>query len=349
MKCLACAAIAAIAMPASLSAKRKDDKVVVANGDSIVGEIKELANGELRVSADYIVDPFNVDWNRVRELTSLDMFRVFVSDGRHLTGLIAVRGGAMFEVTPEGEPTIMLAQSQVIGLLPVEASFWNQLTGKISSGFNYTSADSQTQLSVSGSLGYEADRYSFALTGGASFSSHTNTTDKTSTTRSNADLTNLFPVGLQWFAANFVGVSSSEEQDLDLRSTVGGGVGRWFARTTRVRLAAAGGLIYTHEVYSTQDDLSQSGKNVSENLEAVGNMAFSFHRFKTLDLQANFSVYPSFTSLGRVRLSFTPMLSVELARNLYWDFSLYENYDSQPPVVANKNDFGITNSVAWKF
>ena len=42
-------------------------------------------------------------------------------------------------------------------------------------------------------------------------------------------------------------------------------------------------------------------------------------------------------------------LNLEIARNLYWSFTLYENYDTKPPVNANKNDFGVTNSIGWKF
>ena len=330
-------AIAAVVTSASLSAKRKDDKVVVLNGDQFVCEIKQMANGELRLSAAYILDNFQLDWNRVRELTSLDMFRVFVSDGRQLTGLIALRAGGRFEVTPEGEPMITLVQSEVIGLLPVEASIWAQLTGKISSGFNYTSADNQAQLSVSGSLGYEADRYSFDLSGSANFSSHADATETTSTIRSNADLINLFPVGRQWFAANFLGLSNSEEQDLNLRSTAGGGIGWWFVRSLRVRFAATGGLIYTHECTRPRT----IGETATRLRQSRGGRKRDVLVSSLQDARSPGEVrrVPELDVDRAGPTSFAPLLSVELVRNLNWDFSLYENYDSQPPVEAKKNDF----------
>ena len=68
-----------------------------------------------------------------------------------------------------------------------------------------------------------------------------------------------------------------------------------------------------------------------------------------MDIASRLTIYPSLTTIGRVRLNYAPTLSLEIARNLYWNFTLYENYDSQPPVNANKNDFGITNSIGWKF
>jgi len=48
-------------------------------------------------------------------------------------------------------------------------------------------------------------------------------------------------------------------------------------------------------------------------------------------------------------VSLAPSLNIEIAHNLHWSFTLYESYDSQPPVSANKNDFGVTNSIGWKF
>jgi hypothetical protein len=54
--------------------------------------------------------------------------------------------------------------------------------------------------------------------------------------------------------------------------------------------------------------------------------------FKTLQFTGQAVVYPN-----------------ELVRNLYWKMSIYENYDTRPPVSAPKNDFGASTSVGWKF
>jgi hypothetical protein len=36
-------------------------------------------------------------------------------------------------------------------------------------------------------------------------------------------------------------------------------------------------------------------------------------------------------------------------RQLFWDFGLYENFDSRPPVNAPRNDVGVTTALGWKF
>jgi hypothetical protein len=108
-------------------------------------------------------------------------------------------------------------------------------------------------------------------------------------------------------------------------------------------------LPYTHKTYAPPEDQSQGPPSTSDNLEGVASIQHAFHRFKTTDIDAKFVAYPSFRTPGRVRFTVGPTLNVEIAHNLYWDFTLYENYDSRPPVNANKNDFGITNSFGWKF
>ena len=45
----------------------------------------------------------------------------------------------------------------------------------------------------------------------------------------------------------------------------------------------------------------------------------------------------------------TSDLRIKIAKDLWWGFHFYENFDSKPPINANKNDLGISTSVGWKF
>jgi hypothetical protein len=43
-------------------------------------------------------------------------------------------------------------------------------------------------------------------------------------------------------------------------------------------------------------------------------------------------------------------LQIELIKDFYWDFHLYENFDGRPAAVhAPRNDLGITTGLGWKF
>lgn len=69
-------------------AKRKDDVVVMKNGDRFTGEIKGLQHGELIFKAAYMVDSVRLDWNRVERLESKDSYIVALSSGARVTGNI---------------------------------------------------------------------------------------------------------------------------------------------------------------------------------------------------------------------------------------------------------------------
>jgi hypothetical protein len=328
-------------------AKRKDDRIVMTNGDRMVGEIKKLVQGQLSFKPDYVLNQIQLDWTKVQELESQDAFQVQLANGQRFTGAITRAADGSLTVTAAGGATLVkTVWSDVIALLPIETSFWTQLTGNLNSGFSYTSGNSQTQFSASGAVEYVADRYAFDLTASSTFSGQSG---GTSTTRNTADLLNQFTLRPKWFTVALLDLLNSEQQQLDLRTTLGGGIGRWIVRTDRTALTGFAGLVYTHERYSTPPDPSQPGSQITDNIEGILGTQFSLFRFKTTNIQSHFMVYPSLTTFGRVRLSYAPTLNLEIARNLYWSFTLYENYDSQPPVNANKNDFGVTNSFGWKF
>lgn len=69
-------------------AKRKDDVVVMKNGDRFTGEIKGLQHGELSLKADYMKESVRLDWNRVERLESQDKFIVALADGHRYAGRI---------------------------------------------------------------------------------------------------------------------------------------------------------------------------------------------------------------------------------------------------------------------
>ena len=73
------------------------------------------------------------------------------------------------------------------------------------------------------------------------------------------------------------------------------------------------------------------------------------YRFKKFDVDAVLYAYPSITNQGRIRMGMQTALGIELFRNFKWKFSLYENFDSRPPVHAPRNDFGTGTSLGWTF
>src|SRR6478609_4687696 len=71
-------------------AKRKDDVVIMKDGDKFTGEVKKLETGILYFKADYMVSSVQLDWARVERLESKDNYNVSLTDGTLRIGLIEV-------------------------------------------------------------------------------------------------------------------------------------------------------------------------------------------------------------------------------------------------------------------
>jgi len=70
----------------------------------------------------------------------------------------------------------------------------------------------------------------------------------------------------------------------------------------------------------------------------------------TVDLSTALSVYPSITDSGRTRAQFDVKLRWEMIKDLYWDLSYYNTYDSDPPSGSlSTNDYGVVTSIGWSF
>lgn len=116
-------------------------------------------------------------------------------------------------------------------------------------------------------------------------------------------------------------------------------------RTDRTSFRIFAGTVFSRERYFRQ----QSTTPLRQNAEGLVGANFYTFRFKVLDIRSSLLVYPSLTDAGRLRLSSDSNIHIELIKDFYWDFHLYENLDSRPPVQAARNDLGVTTGLGWKF
>jgi hypothetical protein len=327
-----------------LLAKRKDDVVVLKNGDRITGEIKKIQQGTLYFKPDYALQSIEIDWARVGQLDSFDRFNVLLTNGTIHTGLIKkVLASDDFTITTApGQVVVQVTRAEVIRVLPTENSRWKQMNGSIDYGFSLASDNRQTQSSLGASASYLGERNSAALNLTSSLSSQT---DGANTSRNSVAFDYSRHVSSKWSATFLTHLLSSSQQKLDLRTSVGGGVGRTLIRTANTRSLLSGGLLVSRERYSPETGLQP----LATTSEAWLGLAFTHFRFKVFDLDTRLTAYPNLTTRGRVRVNSESNIRWELYKDLYWNLRIYENYDSHPPIIAPKNDFGVTTSLGWKF
>ena len=322
-----------------LEGKSKNDVVVMKNGDKFTGEIKKLENGILFFKADYMADSVQLDWARVERLDTQDSFNVSFVSGKRLVGAIVELEDHTLAVRSNGTE-IAGQRQEVVSIAPVEETFWKQLTGSVDYGFGFTGGTNAIQSNLSGGVSYLGERWRTQMSGSSVFNYQSGA--RTSG-RNNLYFQYLKLVTDHWFVGNTASILSSDQQDLTLRTTAGGAVGRDFVNSGTAGMLVLAGVDFSREKYSV------GGKPNENAAEGLVQVQFSKSAFRTLQFNGQVAAYPGLTTLGRVRLSVQSSLQREIVRNLYLKLSIYENYDNRPPSDASKNDFGTSTSLGWKF
>ena len=330
---------------APAQAKHTDDVVTLKNGDRITGEIKGLHRGELRFKASYMAESVRLDWAKVQSLESKDRYLIYLSDGRLYTESLKLAPANATDIDNfqigNHENALRVRQMDVLRISPMEARFWRQLEVTLDLGFSFTSGNDQYQTQLAASAAYRTGDQSFAASVESVFSGQT---EGSSSARNQFTFDYRKQLSPKWYVGGFFDLLRSDQQSLALRTTAAGLVGRNVHQTERTRFSVFAGMAGTRENYSLA-----VGQPNATNADATVGLDFTTFRFKTTDIRSRLILFPSLTIPGRMRMQATSDLRIELVKDLYWGFHVYENFDSKPPVRAAKNDLGISTSLGWKF
>jgi hypothetical protein len=329
-----------------VAAKTNETVVVMKNGDRMTGELKRMESGFLYFKADYMADTVQIDWKRVERLESKDTFSVVLSNGTRETGVIQKSSEANdmangFLVQSAGVSR-SARNDDVVVITPVQDTFLHQLTGSISYGFGFTGGSNSTQSNFSGDAMYRSERWAGTLEGSSVFSRQNGATNSG---RNTVDAYYYNYRGEDWFIAGTAGFLTSFQQDLSARTTLGAGIGMDIIRGSTESLKLIGGALFYNEIYSPA-----SGGRSGRGSDAQLLMQYTKYAFTKFQLTVEAGAFPNLTApLGRVRLGIQSTVKRDLGKNMKLVFSVYENYDSRPPVQADKNDFGTSTSIGWTF
>jgi len=322
-------------------AKHKDDVVIMKNGDRMTGEIKSLKQGELLFLASYMVDPVRLDWSRVARLESKDSYLISMADGYQFTEKFKVEDSGTDNFHMGAGGATKVSQMNVVRILPIETDFWQQLEGSINFGLSFTSGNDQYDASLSSDVTYRRGDSSLSASFDTSFSGQPK---GTKTARNQLTVDYRRQLSPRWFAGGLFDTLHSDQLSLDRRVTGGGLIGRNLILNERTRLSAFGGVAVNREKYSIAP--AQDWKT---NVDALGGLDFKTFRFSSTNITSRLVVFPSLTTPGRVRTQLKSDLNIKIAKDFWWGVHLYDNFDSKPPINADKNDLVISTTIGWKF
>lgn len=317
------------------------DVVVMKNGDRITGEIKQLSNGNLHIDPDYGENVFMIDWAEVQRVESQEQFIVQTVSGDYITGSVKTNPQVPAQIMVEGEgQATAFEQDDLVYLKPVEQGFWGRFNASADLGLSLTAANDTKQMSTRATAHYLAEKWSSSLLFDLlrNYRSHVDPTKRTEFT---GDYRRFFRG--DWFGLGAGSFLQSNELQIELRSSLGGGVGHYLVRNNHWLFSALGGAAWTLENYQDPAlETKQSG-------EAFASVGFNAFDIGDLSILSSFTIMPSLTESGRVRIDFRTDFKWELVSDLFLRVGFTENYDSQPFDDAPRNDYIFGTSLGWSF
>jgi|HubBroStandDraft_5_1064220.scaffolds.fasta_scaffold26424_2 hypothetical protein len=331
-----------------LFAREKSDVIVMTNGDHFTCEIKGLDSGVLFVSFDYMQGTSALQWSKVHHLESKQLFFVKTEDGSVYSGTLRTAespGGRpmQIQISENAEQVESVKQSQIVAVDQTADSFWQRFNGEINSGIIYSKGNQSTQYNLSSAVEYPRERWA----AGANLSS-----SLASSTGDNASTRNSLTINalrlLRWNNWYYSGVGNflqSSEQQIQLRTNLSGGFGRYLKNSNRAKISILAGLAWQNTKYSR----SSNPEDVQNIAAAVVAADVKFFQFDKTNLDIAATVFPALSQPGRVFVDTNVTYYVKLFRRLTWNVSFYGNWDNQPPSHFSGSDYGTSSGIGWKF
>ena len=325
-------------------AKRKD-VVVMNNGDHFTGEVKRLQNGLLFVETDYVSGSIGLDWNQVQSVQSTATYRIVLNNGKRIEGKIekvfAEKGKEEDFVIREATEEVQVPSTEIASIETKKPTFWRQLQGSIDFGYSFSSGNSQTTFEANTSAAYKTAGWEAATAydstfGGQAGAPKTNRQDLQTTFAKYLNR-NSYLLALSDFL-------HSSRQDLTLRTTLGGGYGRYLKRTTNSNLSWVAGVAFIDESFDTR-----AGRPSDQSAEALVGMQYNLIRFNFGEFNSQLLTFPGLTDAGRIRVTTNNSLTIKLRNNFHFAFSFWDNFDSRPPATAKRNELGVSSGIGWSF
>jgi hypothetical protein len=333
---------------APLVAQKKSDVIVMKNGDHFTCEIKALSAGVLSIKLDYVDGTIAVQWSEVAHLESKRLFLVKTESGAVYTGTISTTGASddppiKIDLAETPKKEVEVAQGKIITLSQTSESFWHRFDGAINTGSLYSKGNESVQFNISSQVAYTRERWSSQFDFNSSLASNSGANV---TTRNQIDLsTSRLLRWNNWFYAGAVSFLQSEVQQINLQTTLGGGVGRYLKNTNRASISVLGGIGWQNVSYG-QNVSGQGTQSTAVGLVATEIKAF---KFKKTNLDVSASLTPSISGPGRVHFNTNATYYVKIINDLSWNFSFYGSWDSHPPATFPKSDYGTSSGLSWTF
>jgi YD repeat-containing protein len=347
------------------------DQVSLKNGDRLTGAIVK-SDAKTLVLKTEAAGEVTFQWSAIDAITSTQPLHVGLAGGQIVVGPVATKDGQLqVTTTTAGIVTAAKDSVQVIRSDSEEASydaamerlqhphlgdFWS---GTLDTGLSLTRGNSATlSYTLAGRAVRQTDRdkitvYTTAVYGKNDTTSPSQVIAHQITGGVRADI-NFRP---RWFAFAATDFNSNALQNLNLQNVVDGGIGGHVIKTKNAQFDVFGGAGYNQEFFGaytlpnpTPPPATTPFPAVTQrNAEANVGEAFSTKLGSRSTFSETFNYFPNLSGPSGYRYTFNSVLSTAISRWLGWQFSLNDNFISNPPTGIKGNDLILSTGLRLTF
>ena len=321
----------------------KTDVVVLANGDHVTGEVKELAQGKLTYKTDD-AGTLYIEWDKIVSLESQQRLQVKLTSGNWLAGTAtATTSPGRLQLTDSHTgSSVILLLNEIVYLHPIdEGKRLALFDGYVTAGYSFTKAYSLQEFAFTGGLSTTNEKRRWSVDAATAI-----------TTQDGENDTQRFDVSGQrrrflpqrWFWQATLQFESNDELGLNLRTSAGGAFGQYLVQSNEHEWAWYAGANLTQEQPVQQPN--------THDVEALFGTQYAYFHYDSPERSAyvDLRLLPSLTDSGRVRATATARCRYEIVKDFFFELSLYGSYDSRPGADAKSHsDYGTETSLGFTF
>ena len=323
-----------------LARAQKNDTIRLFNGDKVVGEMKDLKLGLLRVSTDYMSTIY-IEWDQIQTVRTDKRWYIRMVNGSYFDGVLAASPMLDHLYIVNNGDSMHVNLINITTLYRLNKGIWPRTDGSLNAGYSYQKSNELSQLNINGNAIYRMDRGSFST----NFSSISTTqTDVDDNRKQDFSLSGEQNLWGRWSTGVTVGAEANTELDLDLRLRANASLGNYVLLSVHSSNLIGGGLQWNRERSGSGD--------LGENYELFAGDRFRFktYRFPKAEVTADLAGYYGITIRDRWRFTGTVTLRYEIIRDLTIGLEFYEQYDGMPLDGGSElNDNRVSTTLGYTF
>ncbi|HTC61620.1 MAG TPA: DUF481 domain-containing protein [Candidatus Saccharimonadales bacterium] len=347
------------------------DTISLKNGDRLTGTI-EKSDGKTLVLKTEFAGEITLQWAAVDTINSTQPLHVGLAGGQMVNGPIATKDGQIqVTTTSAGVVTTSKDSVEVIRSDAEQAAydatierlrhphlgdFWS---GTLDTGLSVTRGNSSTlSYTLSGRAVRTTDRDKFTVYTTAVYG-------KTDTPPPSQVIAHQITGGIRadinvnprWFAFAATDFNSNALQHLDLQNVVDGGFGGHVIKTKTTQFDVYAGAGYNQEFFGAFTEANPTPPPATITIAAVTQRNAEANVGEEFDAKLGgrstfsetFNYFPNVSGPSGYRYTFNTVLSTAISKWLGWQFTLNDNYLSNPPDGILKNDLLLSTGLRLTF